>query len=173
VLVTGATVVAVTVALALTVFRPLDDPNHPPTPVPELRFWDLPTGSHLAYVKIPATGDPKPAPVIHLHGGPGVSEMPVAVQFFGRLAQDGFDVYVYDQIGVGRSDRLDDPTQYTVARHVADLDAVRERIGAEQVILIGHSWGARLAATYLTEHAEHVAKVVFSSPGTLCRSRDA
>jgi proline iminopeptidase len=131
ILVTGVTIVAVVLSSALTIFQPLDDPNHLPTPV------------------------------IYLHGGPGVSEMPEAVRFFSQLARDGFDVYVYDQIGVERSARLGDPTRYTVERNVADLEAVREQIGAERVILIGHSWGAQLAAAYLAGHQEHIAKVVF------------
>lgn len=27
-------------------------------------------------------------------------------EYFGRLARDGFDVYVYDEVGTGRSSRL-------------------------------------------------------------------
>jgi len=87
--------------------------------------------------------------------------------YFGQLTQDGFDVYVYDQVGSGRSSRLADPTQYTVTRHVADLEAIRQQIGADRVILIGHSYGALIAAGYLSEHGEHVAAAVFASPEPL------
>jgi proline iminopeptidase len=88
-------------------------------------------------------------------------------RFFGQLARDGYDVYLYDQAGAGLSARLADPTQYTVARNAADLEAVRQSIGAERVILIGHSWGGTVAATYMAEHPERVEKVVFSAPGAL------
>lgn len=166
-LVPAATIAATVPAAALTIFQPLGDPYHPPTPVPGQQTWDLPTGSRLAYARAPARGAARPTPIVYLHGGPGVSELPEAVAHFGRLAADGYDVYAYDQIGTGRSARLADPTGYTLARHVADLEAARERIGAERVILIGHSWGATLAAAYLAAHPERVAKVVFSSPGAL------
>lgn len=152
---------------ALAVLVPLHDPAMPAAAVPGQRFWDLPTGSRIAYVKMPAVGATKPTPIIFVHGGPGVAMMAEDARFFGQLARDGYDVYVYDQIGAGLSPRLADPTQYTLARTVADLEAIRQRIGAERVILIGHSWGGSVAATYLAAHPDRVEKVVFSSPGAV------
>jgi proline iminopeptidase len=164
-----ASLAAIVLALvaAVTVLRPLGDPNSPLPTVPGQAFWDLPTGSRLAVVHVSAAGTPKPEPVVYLHGGPGVSELSLATPAFGRLAADGFDIYLYDQLGVGRSQRLSDPTGYTVDRDIADLEAIRARIGAQRIILIGHSWGATLAAAYLARYPERVAKVVFSSPGAL------
>jgi proline iminopeptidase len=155
---------------AVAILRPLGTPKLPPPTVPGPAFWDLPTGSRLAVVHVHAAGTPKPEPVVYLHGGPGVSELSLAAPAFGRLASDGFDVYLYDQLGVGRSRRLSDPTGYTVDRDIADLEAIRARIGTERMILIGHSWGATLAAAYLARYPERVAKVVFSSPGALALS---
>jgi proline iminopeptidase len=51
-------------------------------------------------------------------------------------------------LGGGLSSRSDDIEQYTVARHVADLDAIRLVIEAERVNLVGASWGASNACTY-------------------------
>ncbi|HZD02229.1 MAG TPA: alpha/beta fold hydrolase [Actinomycetes bacterium] len=62
------------------------------------------------------------------------------------LTRDGFDVWVYDQVGTGRSSRLGDPRGYSIARNVADLEAMRQRIGADRMILLGHSWGGQVAA---------------------------
>ncbi len=157
----------VAVAGVASLFVPLGDPVIPAAAVPGQVFWELPTGSRIAYVKIPAAGTRREAPIIFLHGGPGVPMMAEDAGFFGRLAQDGYDVYVYDQVGAGLSARLDDPTQYTIARHVADLEAIRQVIGADRVILIGHSWGGTVAATYLADHPDRVEKIVFSSPGAV------
>ena len=85
--------------------------------------------------------------------------------YFGRLASSGFDVYVYDEVGTGRSSRLEEPRRYTLARDVADLEAVREKFGAERVILIGHSYGGVLAAAYASSHPGRGARMVLSSPG--------
>jgi proline iminopeptidase len=86
-------------------------------------------------------------------------------KYFGRLAKSGSDIYVYDEVGTGLSSRLEDPSRYTLTRDVADLDAVREKIGAERVVLIGHSYGGTLAAAYASSHPEHVARMVLSFPG--------
>ena len=138
-----------------------------PEPLPGMEYWELPTGSRLAYVHVPAVGSGHEAPIIFLHGGPGFVVLESDVEFYGQLAQDGFDVYLYDQVGSGRSNRLEDVRGYTTERHVADLEAVRQQIGAEQVILIGQSWGNTLLADYMAAYPEHVAKAIFSSPGAM------
>src|SRR5260221_662136 len=88
-------------------------------------------------------------------------------QFFGQLEREGYDVYLSDQIGSGVSARLADPGQYHLARHVADLEAIRARIGAQQVILMGASWGGALVAAYMATYPQHVAKAIFTSPAPI------
>ena len=152
-------------AFALTALIPLGDPQLPPAPVEGQRFWELPTGSRIAYVRVPAEDRAPEAPVIFLHGGPGVPDMRGDSEYFERISRDGFDVYVYDMVGRGRSSRLADPRGYTLERDVADLEAIHWEIGAEKVVLIGHSYGAVLAAAYAASHPERVEKMVLSSPG--------
>jgi proline iminopeptidase len=165
VVVATAATVATSLLAALTVLTPL-----PVRPLDQARpasgRWQLTTGSELAYDHLPAVGKARPHPVVLLHGGPGTpGSGPDAV---GRpIAARGFDVYSYDQVGAGRSERLADPTGYTVARNVADLEAVRATLGAQRMVLVGTSWGATLAASYLAAHPDRVAGVVFSSPGAL------
>ncbi|OON32528.1 hypothetical protein BSA16_05355, partial [Micromonospora sp. Rc5] len=137
-----------------------------PPPPAGVRFWDLPTGSRIAYVHAAASGTPRSTPVLFLHGGPGTPGEGVPA-VGALLTADGFEVYAYDQLGAGRSTRLADVTGYTVARQVADLDAIRVELGAERVVLVGQSWGGSLAAQYLAAHPQHVARVVFTSPGPI------
>jgi proline iminopeptidase len=157
---------AVTVvgAFAATALRPLDDPRQSPAGVSGQQVWELPTGSRLAYVRVSAQGKARSTPVVFLHGGPGVPDMAGDASYFGQLARDGFDVYIYEQVGRGRSTRLDDPRAYTLDRDLADLEAIRGEIGAEQIILIGHSYGGMVAAAYAAANPERVAKMVLSSP---------
>ena len=89
------------------------------------------------------------------------------VSTISRLTEDGHDVFFYDQVGGGLSARLDDVTQYTLERHIADLNAVYRKIGREQMILIGSSFGASLAANYIARYPEHVAAVVVSGSGPM------
>lgn len=168
--VSAATLLVLVLLSTFTIFQPLVSSSEPTATLPaHARYWDLPTGSRIAYLKIPAVGVASATPIIVLHGGPGawaVSSEPFTA-FFSRFAALGYDVYLYDQIGSGLSARLDDPTAYTVARHVADLEAIRQQIGAKRVILIGESWGSTLAASYMALHPAQVAKVIFESPGPI------
>jgi pimeloyl-ACP methyl ester carboxylesterase len=169
-LVTGAaTTLTLAVVAALTIFKPLALPQGLPLLPPSAAYWELPTGSRIAYLRVQAVGTAKATPIIRLHGGPGAYAVTNqrGVAFFGQLAQDGYDVYLYDQIGSGLSARLDNPEEYTVTRSVADLEAIRQAIGAEQVILLGESWGATLAANYMAAYPEHVARAIFSSPAPI------
>jgi proline iminopeptidase len=138
-----------------------------PRPPPGTEWVTLPTGVRLAYLRLAAVGPPHAPPVIFLHGGPGVADMAGDTDLLRPLAADGYNVYLYDQLGAGHSIRLADPTGYTLERAVADLDAFRQAIHATHVDLIGYSWGATLAAAYLATHGNHVAKVIFVSPGRM------
>jgi len=95
--------------------------------------------------------------LIMCHGGPGLWDM------FGSLAGllDGNVRAVrWDQRGCGRSERRG---PYSVARSVADLDAVRAGLGLERVAVLGHSWGATLALRYTLDHPDRVSALIYVS----------
>ena len=163
--VAAASTAVTALVAAQTVLAPLAVPALAAERAPAGR-WQLPTGSELAYEHLPAVGTPRPHPVVLLHGGPGTPGSGLDA-LGGPIAARGFDVYAYDQIGAGRSARLTDPADYTVERNVADLEAVRQTLGAQRLVLVGTSWGATLAASYLAAHSDRVAGVVFVSPGAL------
>ena len=89
------------------------------------------------------------------------------MQVLGQLAQDGFQVYFYDQVGGGRSSRLKNPSDYTVVRQVSDLELIRQQIGSEKLILIGHSFGSSLAGHYLKAHPKRVERMILGSASPL------
>jgi proline iminopeptidase len=97
------------------------------------------------------------APLVLCHGGPGLWDM------FGSLADSlAGDVRVvrWDQRGCGRSERRG---PYSVARSVADLDAVRAQPAVERVAVLGHSWGATLALRYALDHPDRVSALIYVS----------
>ncbi|WP_188189006.1 alpha/beta fold hydrolase [Nonomuraea sp. SYSU D8015] len=136
-------------------------------PVAGQREWRLPTGSELAYVRLGPKRAARPDPVVFLHGGPGVADLAASSAFFRKLAADGYQVYVYDQLGAGRSARLRDPRGYGLTRDVADLEAIRQFVGAKRLTLIAEDYGAQLAAAYLAAHPDRVVRAVLSSPAGL------
>jgi len=138
-------------------------------PGPDRAFWDLATGHRIAYRRVPAAAGVEPrAPVVFLHGGPGGYVHSSLVEALAPLAARGHELYFYEQVGSGLSERLPRPKDYSFLGHVADLDAIlRDEIGAPQVILVGHSYGGMLAAQYVALHPERVERLVLSSPGVL------
>lgn len=157
------------IVLALIVYHYLLSPPPPYMPMTlasAVSYWELPTGSRIAYTYQPTLDDTGHPPVILVHGGPGAPSMG-QTGVTEALVEAGFDVYAYHQVGAGLSSRLDDVSQYTVTRHVEDLEAIRQMIETEQVILIGGSWGGQLIANYLAAYPEHVNRAVVSSPGVI------
>ena len=99
-------------------------------------------------------------PLVVLNGGPGFDHGYL-------LASDAWDkigthrtVVFYDQRGTGRSGELKAGQSCTLADQVADLDALRVKLGVERIDLLGHSWGGFLAMAYAVRYPEHVAHVV-------------
>jgi proline iminopeptidase len=129
-----------------------------------IRYWELQTGSKIAYTLVTAKGVKKPYPVIFLQGGPGGFISDRTIKMLAPLSEDGYDIYLYDQVGSGQSDKLANIKDYTAERHKKDLEEIIRRTGAEKVILIGQSWGAILATLFIADHADKVEKVIFTGP---------
>ncbi|MFZ4521960.1 MAG: alpha/beta fold hydrolase [Bacteroidales bacterium] len=151
----------------LLVFYPRSYPVPSMQPRKSNLFWTLSTGSRIAYTFIPAKGIKTAYPVIYLHGGPGGFITDATVDRFIPVAEQGFDVCLYDQIGSGHSERLENINEYTVSRHVRDLDEIIKNIGSTKVILIGQSWGAILACLYVVDHPDKVERMIFTCPGPI------
>lgn len=106
--------------------------------------------------------------VVALHGGPGFD--------MGYLAPDlkpltgSHTLLFYDQRGAGRSTLVSDSASLNLTAHVADLEAVRRHFDIDQMTLLGHSWGALLAARYALTHPGHVDRLVFASPAPIRHS---
>jgi pimeloyl-ACP methyl ester carboxylesterase len=93
---------------------------------------------------------------------------PIKARFCHGCGNGKRGVSPVEEVGRGRSRRLADPRGYTLGRDVADLEAIREKIGAERVVLIGHSYGGTLASAYAASHPERVAKMVLGMPRLGC-----
>ncbi len=100
-------------------------------------------------------------PLLFLHGGPGFPPYNFACL---ETLGDERPVVFYHQLGCGKSDRPDDPKLWTLERFVNELKTVKGALGLDKVHLIGHSWGAALAAEYALNYPEGIESVIFASP---------
>jgi pimeloyl-ACP methyl ester carboxylesterase len=113
-------------------------------------------GRTLAYSRI-GSG---PALVCH-PGGPGFSSL-----YLGDLAGlgDELELVLLDPRGTGGSDPA---SGYQIADYASDLEELREQLGLERMLLLGHSHGGVVAIEYAAQHFERVERLVLAS--TLAR----
>lgn len=131
------------------------------------KYWALNTGSKIGYTKIKRAGLETKNPIIYLHGGPGGRIKDELIETLRPLSKFGHDLYFYDQVGSGHSERLKNIEEYSVNRHQKDLKEIIVKTGFDNVILIGHSWGAVLAINYLQDNEKSIEKIILSGPGPI------
>jgi len=97
-----------------------------------------------------------------LHGGPDFDHH-YFVPELDRLA-DVFRLVYYDQRGRGQSSPGVVPEDVTIESEVDDLERVRQYVGTDQVVVLGHSWGCVLALEWATRHPGHASHLVLVNP---------
>jgi proline iminopeptidase len=99
--------------------------------------------------------------VVTLHGGPGASHDYLLA--FADLAERGYHVVFYDQLGCGRTERAREDREYSLERDVEDLDALRVLLGLARIHLLGSSYGGLLALAYAIAHPEALRSLIVVS----------
>jgi proline iminopeptidase len=100
---------------------------------------------------------PEGAPVIITHhGAPGLGSRAEPRASFGRLA-DEYRVVVFDARGSGESEGSG---EFSHEQWAADIDGLREWIGAERIIMAGGSYGGFMSLEYAVRYPERVQALV-------------
>lgn len=109
-----------------------------------------------ARIKLQILGDDDaPAILVH-HGAPGLGSRAEPVRSFGPFSDD-FRIVTFDARGSGESA---DVPPYTHEQWVADIDAIRESLGLETIVVAGGSYGGFLAMEYTLAHPERVRALI-------------
>ncbi|MBM7643122.1 prolyl aminopeptidase [Streptococcus loxodontisalivarius] len=127
-------------------FPPLEPYNHFLLAVDDL---------HQIYVE--ESGNPNGAPVVYLHGGPGVGCGDWARRF---LDPDFYRIICIDQRGCGRSLPFLELRQNTTEDLAKDLEEVRQHLNIEQWLVHGGSWGTTLALYYAEQFPRSVKGLI-------------
>jgi len=96
-----------------------------------------------------------------LHGGPGVPHyylLPLA-----KLANDNLRVVLYDQLGVGSSEKPNDTSLFNIERGADEVEGVRTALGLGEINLLGSSYGGALALQYALKYQRHIKKMIIAS----------
>lgn len=151
--------------------KKLSAPLTPPTQPANSETWLVQPGIELAHF---AVGEGRN--VLIIHGGPG-EPFTQPMSGLASLTSD-FRFHYYDQRGCGEStrpiDRFESSNMYEnmmaldqslgLGAQIADIERIRQILGDDKLILIGHSWGGFLASLYATEFPEHVEALILISP---------
>ena len=146
-------------------------PAAPQTQTAGEGFWQVESDIQLHYF---AAGQGRP--VLIVHGGPGI---PYTKPWTGlEPLTDRYRFYYYDQRGCGQSSHPFDTfasknyyqnmTQLDqtlgLGAQIADIERIRQILGEEKLILIGHSFGGMIASLYAAEFPERVEALILIAP---------
>jgi pimeloyl-ACP methyl ester carboxylesterase len=119
--------------------------------------------------------------LLYVHGATYPSETAFDLQLNGLswmdyIAQRGYDVYLVDLRGYGRSTRPPEMAQppeanepivrtATAVKDVgAAVDFILKRRGVQKINLLGWSWGTTIMGAYTVQNNDKVAKLVLYAP---------
>lgn len=108
----------------------------------------------LIYYKIIGRG----VPLMIVHGGPGVSH-DYLLPYLLPLARNNQLIFI-DERGSGRSEKLEDTSQYTVENMVEDVENVRQALHLGKMSLLGHSYGGVLAQAYAFKYQQNLTHLI-------------
>jgi proline iminopeptidase len=94
-------------------------------------------------------------PPLLMHPGAHFGELP-------ELAAER-TLILLDPRGTGESERPADPSDYDLEAYAADIEAVREQLGLDQVDLLGHSHGGFVAMVWGGTYPDRVGRLILAN----------
>jgi proline iminopeptidase len=134
-------------------------------PRPAMREGYLDAGGIRLFYRVVGAA---PDTLVVLHGGPGFTLDYLADDLL-PLAERHTLIF-YDQRGTGRSSLVGDSAALDGQRFAEDLEAVRRHFRLERVALLGHSWGAGVAALYAGRYPDRIGRLIIVGGIPLQRS---
>jgi proline iminopeptidase len=101
------------------------------------------------------------SPLLVVHGGPGADHT-YFLPYLLPLARTHRLIFI-DERGSGRSQRLQDTSQYTVEKMVEDVEDVRVALNLGKISLLGHSYGGVLAQAYALKYQQNLSHLILNS----------
>jgi proline iminopeptidase len=103
----------------------------------------------------------KGTPLVVVHGGPGADHT-YFLPYLLPLARTHRLIFI-DERGSGRSQRLQDTSQYSVENMVEDVEDVRQALKLGKISLLGHSYGGVLAQAYALKYQQNLTHLILNS----------
>ncbi len=124
----------------------------------------LPFGKYETWYQVTGDLSSGRTPLIALHGGPGVAHN--YLKPMEELAQDGWPLVLYDQLGCGRSTHLPNAPRHfwTIELFLEELSALLDHLNiSSDYHLFGQSWGGMLAAEHAVRCPQGLQSLILSN----------
>lgn len=115
--------------------------------------------------------------VLYVHGATFPADLSIGFKFDGWSWADdlqavGFDVWAFDFIGFGSSDRFDKPSEDGISgtfdHAVSQIELVVQKVlaqsGEARLSIIAHSWGTMPAGAFAAAHPDLIERLVLFGP---------
>ncbi|WAX96546.1 alpha/beta hydrolase [Aminobacter sp. NyZ550] len=125
-------------------------------------FIDI-AGANIHYVHVPAPVGAELPPLVFIHGASANLKdqmLPLRPQFEGRA-----EMLFFDRPGHGWSERGPGSNE-TQEGQAATIATLMDRLDVKDAIIIGHSFGGSIAATFALERPEKTRGLLFLSAAT-------
>ncbi|GFZ30194.1 proline iminopeptidase [Clostridium zeae] len=100
--------------------------------------------------------------LLMLHGGPG--EGCGDLRYQAIKLSEHFNVVIFDQRGVLRSEKIEDDENFGLEFLIDDCEDLKNILGFDSWSVLGHSFGGELALLYAIKYPSSVGKVIFECP---------
>jgi len=137
-------------------------PSRAATPVPAPSVYPVDEGfvdAHGVLIYYLSVG--RGEPLLIVHGGPGASH-DYFLPYLLPLARSNRLIFI-DERGSGRSQKLENPSGYTVGNMVEDVEDVRVALNLGRIALLGHSYGGVLAQAYALQYQRNLSHLILCS----------
>lgn len=95
-----------------------------------------------------------------LHGGPGATHQ--YLLSLGELGDDKLKVVLWDQLGVGNSEKPKETSILTIENGAEDVEGIRKALNLGKVCLLGSSYGGALALQYALKYQHNIKKMIIA-----------
>jgi len=114
----------------------------------------------IAYMNVAPTGPANGRTVVLLHGNSYYALY--WAETIEQLTAAGFRVVTVDRLGWGKSSKPLIP--YSASLHASNTKAILDHLGIEEVAIVGHSMGGRMASTFAFTYPESTTHLGMVNP---------
>jgi proline iminopeptidase len=122
-----------------------------PIKTEKLKVSELHTIAYYTY------GNKYGKPVLYVHGGPGAGTSNNSARFFNPAK---YYIILVDQRGSGKSTPSGELRENTTWDLISDFELVREKLGIDEWMVFGGSWGSTLSLVYAMNYPSRVTEII-------------